>query len=1010
MSDRLARYITVSSSEESSVEDRYDATSFGSQFDSDSSDSENETYKGMFSYDSEQESQISLTPGEEYVLDTLFGWMDRPLCAAPTAGQSLLLQSARASALQNITANRPLYIKAHAENPEIDSDSDSDTDSFITQEVEEYSEGPEESYSEAQVADLARSNFSEVDDYDMEESEGPQLELEMEYEEERKKGDESKQPKSPKSPKHSKPQRKVKPSVASPRGTKQKAVEASDINLFHSESQDESDSDEVVNHPAGSEDEISAAHRVSFLKTVMKKKERKAKSEVMPSNVFEPPSKKMSKAARKPVPVEVKILGGKAAGVPADVKVVASSKKAQSKVPQKSSETPEKNSSEVPAEIPLEVSVAVVTETATSVPIEIQTKAEKPKKTRGRSPSKPPPINVDEINDEMVDMEVEKSPSLEFLAAKIVQQSNTPRNRSNRDPTPTRRDARSISMEEKDVKPDTDQQVQDKQVQEIVEIDLVASREPPMVYAPRSPHEKKTKESEPIREPRRNSRPDPTDVSEPIVHPEPVAVLEEAIFVAAKAEPKATRAKRLSSKKKSKKKKFSNVHPGQPQQQEEVGAFSQVGEIGPVGSITVEELKETLSELSHPQIQQNQPRVKEEPRHVRGRSVDLSNTEQNYVQARSPQPVEGHQLPLRHMRTSSRGNMDPLAQSIDDALALRKSQERLAPVPHSSPRQPHESSPRATQNIIQYGSPLPTNNQDNPIDIEEYMAQREMLNREAPRAGLSDTAAPIVRTTDSPPIAVREEMESPRQPVSPRTPRRRVRPEVALGQHGGAADLPVIPNGKNNGKNPKHRNYYFGEQGSRQTSTRHKAGIRQPKQYDALNRNDPAGHIIDHQYDTKKKSKKSSSGKSKSNLASIDDLKQLEKRIEEHFRNSRGDGGENDIRSTVSTKELRKLERQLVLQLRRVEEKRAAKLERLRSKKKSSRRQKGIVEAEVIAVEPKDETIRLSQKSHSKNSGDANRFKQLQALRMSKEMGRYMSKQPGNPAATVSRHFQGQAY
>mmetsp|Transcript_36473 Transcript_36473/g.88383 ORF Transcript_36473/g.88383 Transcript_36473/m.88383 type:complete len:994 (+) Transcript_36473:112-3093(+) len=991
---RLARYIEESSSEEeSSVEDKYDATSFGSQFDSDSSDSDDEPpFKGRYSYESDQESEISLTPGEEYVLDTLFGWMDRPICAASQT-QSLLLESARASALQNISANRTLYLKAHAENSHHD-DSDSDSDSFITQEVEEYSEGPEQSYSEAQDAKPAPSNFSEEDN-DMEDDESPQKEGERVQKEEV--GE-------PKQSKRSKRERKVKPSVANPIDNEQEPFEADDIDLFNSESKENgSHSDEIIDQQIGSEDDTSAAHRVSFLKTVLKKKERKGKNEGVPSNVFEPPSKKTSKAAaRKDVPVEVKMSGKKAADVPADVQVVASSKKAHSKIPRKSAEASPEKLSEIPFDVPLEVSIELDAETTTTVPAEIQTKSEKPS-----------PINVDEIRDEMLEMEVEKTPSLESLAAKIAQQRNTPRNRSNRDPTPTRREARSISMEETDVTPEPDQQVQDQQVQEIIETDLAASREPPVGYSPRSPHVKKTKENEGVREPRRNSRPDPTDVPEPVVHSEPVVVKEETRATAVRAEPKTTRAQRLSSKKKSKKKRVSDVHPGQPRQEGEVQASPPVEEVGPVKSITVDELKESLSELSHPRPQQDQSRVKEESLHTKVPSDDPIDTEQSNVQTQSPQQVEQQQLPSKDTMSPSNRNMEPVVISIEEALARRKSQERSAPMPHSPSKRRYESS-RATQDTIQYAPPLPTNNEDNPIDIEEYMAQREMLNREAPRLSFSGSTA--VRTTESPtpvaPVAVREESETPRQPPSPRISR--VPPQVAPQQHSGVADLPGASNGYPYGKLPKQRNYDFGTERPRQTSSHRTTGLRQPKQFDALARNDPAGHIIDHQYDTKKRSKKSSSGRSKSNLASIEDLKKLEKRIEEHFRNSYT--GENDNRSTVSTKELRKLERQLVLQLRRVEEKRAAKLERLRSKKKSSRHRQDIVEAEVLAVEPKDEanhpysTPQKAQHSKKKSADfrDANRFEQLQALRMSKEMGRYMSKQSGHAAS--DRHVQGQAY
>lgn len=257
----------------------------------------------------------------------------------------------------------------------------------------------------------------------------------------------------------------------------------------------------------------------------------------------------------------------------------------------------------------------------------------------------------------------------------------------------------------------------------------------------------------------------------------------------------------------------------------------------------------------------------------------------------------------------------------------------------------------------------------------------------------------------------REQVESPRQPPSPSY----LRPEVALEEHGGAADLPTVANSPTHGKHSKQRNYYFrnAKESSRQSKRHSNFGIRQPKQFDALARNDPAGHVTNHEYKTKKKSKKSSSGKSKSHLASIEDLKQLEKRIEEHFRNSYA--VDNDNRSAVSTKELRKLERQLVLQLRRVEEKRAAKLERLRNKKKVDRRQRDIVEAEVIAVEPKEEGMqhhfslrnKLDAKKKSSDFRDANRYEQLQALRLSKEMGRYMSKQSGHAA---NPRYQGQAY
>ncbi|KAL3944577.1 MAG: hypothetical protein SGBAC_001343 [Bacillariaceae sp.] len=1024
---RLARYIMESSSEESSVQDKYDATSFGSQFDSESSDSEiEESYKGGNPYDSDQESAISLTPGEEYVLDTLFGWMDRPFCDA-SKGQSLLLATAQASALQNVSANRNLYLLEQAANSTRESDTDSDSsdsDSFITQEVEEYSEGPEQSYSEAKDAP-DDSNFREEDDYDMADDEGSR----MEDKGVPNKVDEPDQPKRSKEA-----SKKVKPSVVSPGGNGRIALEAGDSNLDSESQGDGSDSDEMVEQPTGSDDDTSAAHRVSFLKTVLKKKGRKGKTEraASPSNVFEPPSKKTPKTTRKNVPVEVKISGEKAVGVPADVQVVASSKKVHPKVPPQSSEALKEKLSEVLAAVPLEVSVAMDAEAATGVPAEIQTKPEKPTKTRGRSPShrkKPSPVNEDDLNSETVDIEVKKTPSLESLAAKIAQQRNAPRKRSNRDPTPTRPDARSM-MEEKEARPEIDQHAQGLQVQEAIEIDPTERKEPLVVgYRSRSPRVNNTMENHRAREPRRNSRPDPTEVSEPVVHSEPV---EETMIVEAKVQSKATRAKRLSSKKKSrkakrcsvhssqtqqedkieasspvervapmgsKKKKVYNHHPGQPQQEVEIEASIPVAGDGPVGSITVQELKETLSELSHPHPQQKQSRVKEESKHIRMPSIDLD------FQDQSPQDEELRQLPSRDTRSPSNGKREPLARSINEGLVLRKSQERSTPVPHS-PSTRGNKSPRV-QNAIQYAPPLPTNNEDNPIDIEEYMARREMLNREAPRLGLSSTIS--ARTLESP-VGAREGSETPRQPPSPRP---RTRPEVALDQHSGVTDLPGVSNGHKHGKLRKQRNYYFETQAPRQTRSNNKIGTRQPKQFDSLARNEPPGHVPNHQYDTKKKNKKSSSGRSKSNLASIEDLKQLEKRIEEHFRNSHV--GDNDQRSAVSTKELRKLERQLVLQLRRVEEKRAAKLKRLRNKKKSSRHQQDIVEAEVLAVVPKDEAAAHQYasppKGHvRKKSADANRFEQLQALRLSKEMGRYMSKQQPSSPAISNRHFQGQAY
>lgn len=950
---RLVRYIAESSSDDTStIQDKYDAESFGSQFDSDSSsETEDESHKGGYSYESDQDSHISLTPGEEYVLDTLFGWMDRPMCAAPEQN-SLLLQSARASALQNmqnIKMNHQMYLKNHAENS--DDDSDSDSDSFITQEAEEYSEGPEQGYTEAQDAP-AQEDSNAADN-------------QQQHKEDDKEYDEAGQG------------RNMNPVIAIPVGQG-----TQEIDQFHSDSQeDESDdSEETSDRPSGSEDETSAAHRVSFLNTVLTKKDQKVADKITPSNIFEPPSKTASKAALKKVPTEVKVLGNKAVDVPANVQVV-SSKHAR----QKTAEAPEVMLTNGSVEVPLEVSV--------SFPNEIQTSPENSEKRRGRPRSKPSPINTDE------ELVVEKKPSLDSLAAQIAQQRNTTRNSSKRDPTPTRRDARSMREEAKEVKLQPEEQVQNQppeaeMVHEVV--DLTESREPPVGHTPQSPHVLKNTGGEKVREPRRNSRPDPAEASDPVA--DRAASKEQTAVTKANKE-KPTRSKRLVSTKKSKKKvkkaPAPDVHPGQPNHDEK-DVESKLEDNLPVKSVTVGELKEALSELSHPHphSQQKESKVLEESEHIRAPSIDLDDTGEQYFQTQSSHSKH-HLVASRGRKSPFSEKNRPLARSFEERQELRNAMEkRSAPVPHAPSRR-HQEISQVSQEVIQYG-PLPTNNQDNPIDIEEYMAQREMLNREAPRMDFSGTTASEAATESM--NGVREQAESHRHPPSPRNAR--MRPEFGVEEHVGVADFNTVSNAQ---QLHKKSNYYFGPERSRPSKSPIEFGIRQPKQLDALARNDPAGHVTNHEYDKKKKSKKTSSSKSKSNLASIEDLKKLEKRIEEHFRNSYA--VDSDSRAAVSTKELRMLERQLVLQLRQVEEKRAAKLERLRNKKKSSRQD--ILEAEVIAVEPKDEGFHSKKKSA--DFRDANRYEQLQALRLSKEMGRYMSK-PSGQAAPAAVRYQGQVY
>jgi hypothetical protein len=251
---------------------------------------------------------------------------------------------------------------------------------------------------------------------------------------------------------------------------------------------------------------------------------------------------------------------------------------------------------------------------------------------------------------------------------------------------------------------------------------------------------------------------------------------------------------------------------------------------------------------------------------------------------------------------------------------------------------------------MQYGS-RPVNNESNSIDVHEYVSQRGMHNmhdREARNSDISSRRASESR-------GVREGAQS-----YSRSPEMASTRSKAIGYRE-VTDLTGISS--DHGPLAGTPNYYFGS--SRDI-------------HDGIDssRDDPVGHVATHNFDkSKKKRDKGSSSNSTPDLASVAVLKKLEKKIEEQFKQSQDPAYDN--RSTVSTKELRELERELVQQLQRVDEKRAAKLDRLRKKKKSQK------------------SVPTLNKPLTKTMADvreSNRYDQLQSLRLSKEMGRYIGK------------------
>jgi hypothetical protein len=297
-------------------------------------------------------------------------------------------------------------------------------------------------------------------------------------------------------------------------------------------------------------------------------------------------------------------------------------------------------------------------------------------------------------------------------------------------------------------------------------------------------------------------------------------------------------------------------------------------------------------------------------------------------------------------------------RSIDASQKLRESRER------SDKPKPRYSSPGANQ-VMQYGS-RPLNNESNSIDVHEYMSQREMHDREARNSDISSRRASESR-------GVREGAQSySHSPEMASTRSKAIGYREVTNLTGISSDYGPLAGPPN---------YYFGSS------------------HDIYNgidssRDDPVGHVNTHNFDKSKKIRdKLSSSNSNPDLASVAGLKKLEKKIEEQFKQSQDPGYDN--RSTVSTKELRKLERELVQQLQRVDEKRAAKLDRLRKKNKNRPEEKN------VAPEKKSQkSVRTSNKPVTKKMADvreSNRYDQLQSLRLSKEMGRYIGKSGHNP-------------
>jgi hypothetical protein len=162
---------------------------------------------------------------------------------------------------------------------------------------------------------------------------------------------------------------------------------------------------------------------------------------------------------------------------------------------------------------------------------------------------------------------------------------------------------------------------------------------------------------------------------------------------------------------------------------------------------------------------------------------------------------------------------------------------------------------------------------------------------------------------------------------------------------------------------------------------------------------DPAGHFpnsgeyedVDNDKSRRREKRSSRNNDSGSVISASKGLRRLEKKLgkqimqvkQEHARN----GAEWDERSVYSSKDLRKLEKQLVQKLKHDDEKRAVKLKRLRLKRESYKVNSG----DALDISEKVQTKIIAQKAENSRR-EKTKFDQLQVLRSSKPMSKYISR------------------
>eukprot|EP00980_Cylindrotheca_fusiformis_P011186 scaffold2563_cov124-Cylindrotheca_fusiformis.AAC.17 len=282
-----------------------------------------------------------------------------------------------------------------------------------------------------------------------------------------------------------------------------------------------------------------------------------------------------------------------------------------------------------------------------------------------------------------------------------------------------------------------------------------------------------------------------------------------------------------------------------------------------------------------------------------------------------------------------------VVRSIDASQKLRQSRGRTIK------QQPRQASPRPSP-IIHYGS-RPSRSD---ISIEDHEYTQEARNSDA--TSMQAPQSPGIRDGAQSFTHISKMAKGSSEPTVN---------EIA--------DVTGIASNEYEIR-PKLRNYYF-DMGNDTNEV-----IYSP----------PDAQVEAQKLDKAKKQKETpSSGRSKPDLVSVAGLKKLEKKIEKHFKQVKDHGHDN--RSAVSTQELRRLEWELVQQLQRVDEKRAAKLERLRKKAKNISDDKSVA---LKITRRYGLASKNTKPLNGPDTRDSNRYNQLQSLRSSKQLGRYIGR------------------